>query len=284
MKVSPFLEALLLDLPKMHESHSPTHPCYLFLKKIAKQEIASLFASGEKRDFPPFGPLTIPYTKMGAVDSLDLFGLDELILFSFYWQNRHRYKRVLDVGGNIGLHSILLSRAGFHVTTFEPDPAHFENLLKNLKTNHCTSVTPHSAAVSFRTGTADFVRVLGNTTSSHIAGSKQPYGALETLTVPLRDLRELLPTTDLMKMDVEGHEKEILVHTEKNDWKHLDAVIEVGSADNAKHIFAHLQKIGVHSYAQKINWHRVKCLEDMPTSHRDGSLFISLKSAMPWSE
>ena len=34
--------------------------------------------------FAGFGDIKFPYTKMGSIDSLDLFGTDELIIFSFF--------------------------------------------------------------------------------------------------------------------------------------------------------------------------------------------------------
>src|SRR5690349_11853642 len=71
--------------------------------------------------FGPFGPLALPYRRMGAIDSVDLFGLDELILFAFYWANRSRYRRSVDIGANIGLHSIVMARCGLAVRSFEPD-------------------------------------------------------------------------------------------------------------------------------------------------------------------
>ena len=33
-------------------------------------------------NYGPFGDISLPYFKMGAIDSLDLFGLDEMIIFS----------------------------------------------------------------------------------------------------------------------------------------------------------------------------------------------------------
>lgn len=108
---------------------------------------------------------------MGAIDSLDLFGIDKLVIFAFYWSNSGRYKRTLDMGANIGLHSIMMSRCGFQVTCFEPDPHHFSLLTRNLSDNNINSVTAVNAAVSVKEGTMEFVRVLGNTTGSHLAAT-----------------------------------------------------------------------------------------------------------------
>src|SRR3546814_20413787 len=85
---------------------------------------------------------------MGNIDSLDLFGIDELIVFAFYWANRDRYRTALDLGANIGLHSIILDRCGYRVTAFEPDPETAEELRRNLVRNGCSNVEVHEAAVA----------------------------------------------------------------------------------------------------------------------------------------
>jgi FkbM family methyltransferase len=222
---------------------------------------------------------------MGAVDSLSLFDLDELILFSFYWRNRHRYRRALDVGANIGLHSIVMSRCGFEVQAYEPDPTHFGLLQRNLARNGCKQVSPVNAAVSRRAGTLEFVRVLGNTTGSHLAGAKpSPYGELERFPVPVEAIGPLLQWADLVKLDVEGHEAEILLATSRQDWQETDGVVEIGSSANARLVFDHFRAENVNLFAQKHGWSRVKELAEMPTSYREGSLFITCKEQMSWDE
>lgn len=280
------LEILIRELPRLYKEHSPISNVYQFMQKIAAEEIKSRFSTDsiEPRTFEPFGSLVFPYFEMGAINSLNLFALDELIIFSFYDLNRNRYKNVLDIGGNIGLHSIVMDRCGFNVTTFEPDQTHYEKLCNLLKLNACHRVTPLQKAVSSKTGTAEFVRVLGNTTSSHLAGSKIPYGDLETYEVPICDIRELLKGIDFIKMDAEGHEKEILLRMDKEAFNTVDVMVEIGSKENATAVFEHLQRENITAFAQKICWEKVKTIEQMPTSHRDGSLFLTSKDQMPWRE
>jgi len=47
-------------------------------------------------------------------------------------------------------------------------------------------------------------------------------------------------------------------------------------------IFNHLKNIGVNIFSQKNSWEKVEKLEDLPTSHKEGSVFISQKLNMPW--
>lgn len=178
------LAALLEELPRWRRSHPPRSSGY---QRLARQARSAVLASALARrgcgvtDLGNLGPLRFPYTKMGKIDSLDLFGLDELILFGLYWKNRRRFRRAVDIGANLGLHSLVMARCGWRVTAYEPDPRHCRLLRRNLKLNGIRSVRVREAAVSNRGGRAKFVRVVGNTTSSHLAGAKAgAYGKLQT--------------------------------------------------------------------------------------------------------
>lgn len=284
MDRSRILDDLLDTLPGVRAEHAPGSPLYTLLKQVARREVEGLFRAGdEARGFGPFGDVRFPYFGMGAVDTLSLFDLDELILFSFYHQNRARYRRVLDVGANVGLHSVVLSRCGFEVRCFEPDPTHFGKLTQNLARNGCASVTPAQAAVSSAAGTLEFVRVLGNTTGSHLAGAKAaPYGELERFPVRVEAIGPLLEWADLVKMDVEGHEADILLSTTRGHWQRTDGVVEIGTPANARAVFDHFRGLGVGLFAQKCGWAAVTDFADMPTTYKDGSLFITCKGEMPW--
>ena len=285
MSSTSILESLLLALPSLCGQHAPGSEVYTLLKQVARREVEDLFNEHEPkvREFKPFGELVLPYHKMGATDSLNLFDLDELIIFSFYWINRKRYRRVLDAGANIGLHSIILSKCGFEVRAYEPDPKHFEILQRNLALNNCSNVQTFNAALSIRAGEMEFVRVLGNTLGSHLAGSKaNPYGDLERFPVKVETFEPLITWADLIKLDVEGHEKEILLATNRTHWLNTDALVEVENENNAASIYEHFTALGVHLFSQKTNWQLVHDVDDMPTSYREGTLFVTCKSEMPW--
>ncbi len=285
MATPNILSQLIASLPELTQFHAPSNGVYQLLKTVAAQEVRAAFAgtTATPQSIDPFGHLLFPYTRMGAIDSLDLFGLDELIIFAFYARNRGRYRKTLDMGANIGLHSLIMARCGFEVRSFEPDPHHYTLLNRNLQANDVHTVTPVQAAVSTENGTMEFVRVLGNTTGSHLAGAKpHVYGELERFPVQVLAFDELVRDADFVKLDVEGHEKHILTHTTAQQWAHLDMMAEIGSADNAHAVFEHLRSLGVHMFAQKIRWQEVRSLQDMPTSYKDGSLFLSTQTTMPW--
>jgi FkbM family methyltransferase len=283
--MSQLIGDLINLIPAIRDHHAPDTALYHFLKTVAHQEAQRAFAAPTPQPVPfgPFGDLAFPYHSMGNISSLNLFDLDELIIFSFYWQNRNRYRRAVDVGANIGLHSIVMARCGFSVTSYEPDPTHFDLLKRNLTLNHCDKVAPRNAAVSSAAGTCEFIRLLDNTTGSHLAGAKpNPYGPMEKFQVRVEAAKDVIKGADLAKIDAEGHEKEILLATTAEDWKRMDALIEVGSEENARGIYDHFARLSLNLFAQKSNWAAVRCLEDMPTSYRDGTLFVTKRENMPW--
>jgi FkbM family methyltransferase len=275
------LPALLKGLPSWQRSHPPRSASYA---RLTRQARAAVLASSLGRkgkgvtDLGDLGLVRFPYTKMGKIDSLDLFGLDELILFSLYWKNRHRFRRAVDIGANLGLHSLIMARCGWKVTAYEPDPRHCRLLRRNLKLNHIRDVRVREAAVSNRGGWAEFVRVAGNTTSSHLAGAKSgAYGRLEKFPVRLVAVARALQSADFVKIDAEGHECEILEAIPRAVWRRLCCVLEIGTPGNARRIHSWAKKNRLSVRAQKILWNSCRNLADLPKSYREGSVIISPK-------
>jgi FkbM family methyltransferase len=292
MLLSPsesILESLILNIPLCSELHVPGSMFHKLCQSVGKKETHYFSDKSKgKKPFGVFGEISFPYirmgksTKLGRFDSIGQFYADELILFSFYFHNRNIYKNVLDLGANIGLHSLIMAKCGFKVKSFEPDPLHYSLLQKTLNNNDCSNVEPINAAISVKNGTTEFVRVCDNTTASHIANSKNAYGELEKFevkTVAFSDLQ-----ADLIKMDVEGHEKDILVSTNQEFWNTTDALIEVLGDENAIEIFNHFIDINVNLFSQKIGWKKVSKANEIPVSWKEGSLFITMKAEMPWGK
>jgi FkbM family methyltransferase len=284
--VDPFqnLFRCLAAYPELHPRGTPFYQLVDDMARAFFLAAKPAFEAGEEVQIGEIGKIRLPYEKMGAIDSLDLFGMDELLMFAFYFQNRARYRRVADIGANLGLHSILLARCGYEVESYEPDPAHFEKLKRNLALNDIGSCTPRQVAVSEKDGTMQFVRVMGNTTSSHLAGAKlHPYGELERFDVSVVNVRAIAERVDLFKIDAEGHEAVLLRAIPDEIWNRVDAFVEIGTVENAKSVYQRFQGTGIHIHAQKTGWKAVGSWTDMPTSYREGGIFVSSKSVMPWT-
>ena len=243
------------------------------------------FASGERTTFGPFGDLIFPYREMGAVTSLDLFGLDELILFSIYLANREKYRRFADLGANLGLHSLVAGRLGWQVTAFEPDPSTFALLEKNLEQNSVAARAVQKA-VGAEAGDRVFTRVLGNLTGSHLSGAKEhTHGELELFSVVVQAFTQVMAEHDFLKIDVEGAEAELVCSTTATDWLGTDAVLEIGSESNATVIFEHFESLGGLSvFSQKRGWGLVQEVSHLPFSHREGSVFVTAGTHGPFGQ
>ena len=238
----------------------------------------------ESIEFGPFGRLIFPYFSMGNIDSLKLFGLDELILFTFYWQNQSRYKKVADMGANIGLHSILMSKLGWEVHSYEPDPVHVAEIKRRAALNRVSNITVFENAISDINATLQFTRLKGNRTGSHLKGKKaHVYGEVEEFDVRCLAFSDVMHHYDLIKMDIEGAEADALCSTTAENWSGTDVMLEVGSEENALLIWQHMNKLGLSAYAQKNQWARVNSTEEMPVSYKEGSLFITRSSLSPFN-
>ena len=61
----------------------------------------------------------------------------------------------------------------------------------------------------------------------------------------------------------------------------MDAFVEIGDYTNAKKIFDYFKKISVNIFSHKKKWKKVKYIKDMPTTYKEGLVFISLKKKLP---
>ena len=76
--------------------------CHKALDQRAKAAVVAspLVRESTEPVFSVVGTCYLSIRKNGAITSLELFGIDELIIFS-YWVNRHRYHRTADIGANL---------------------------------------------------------------------------------------------------------------------------------------------------------------------------------------
>jgi FkbM family methyltransferase len=282
-----FNSNFFLDLASNFRSHGRGERYFNSLESNLLETINKVHnaMSGEELFFAELGSIKFPFFKMGQINSAKLFGLDELILFSFYYANRNRYKKTLDLGANIGLHTLIMKKLGFQVISYEPDSVHLTQIEKVMNLNDLSTEGLTPRAISDKRGTMDYIRILGNTTGSHLLGSKEEvYGPTEIVSVEVDDILEVLSqgNFDFVKMDVEGHEVVLLNRITTQSITYTDIMLEIGSEKNANAIFSILLDKKIPAYAQKINWARVEKLQDMPSHHTHGSLFLSMQGPPNW--
>ena len=206
--------SFLFENPSFQNINSET---YNLFKRLLSLKISREFKKYKKmREL--FGhKINFPYIKMGNINSTHLFGIDELILLKFYHSKKNKYKNVCDIGANIGLHSIIMSKIGFKVTSFEPDPIHFKVLTKNCK--NLKSIKLYNEAISDKVGEASFTRLRNNSPGSFLKDNKSAYGPIKKFKVKTNTIKNLNKKFDLLKIDAEGSEIDILSVLEKDDFK-----------------------------------------------------------------
>jgi FkbM family methyltransferase len=179
---------------------------------------------------------------------------------------------------------MLMSKFGFEVTAYEPDPVHVSLFNQTMNDNAVESYELRQKAIGINSEKLNFTRVLGNTTGSHISGAKaNPYGELDVFEVEVDSIRDVVREKyDFVKMDVEGYETKLISALEFEDFKSMDIMLEIGTSENASNMFTELERLGIHAFSQKTNWSEVEKLGDLPTSHREGSLFLTTSSEMNW--
>jgi len=215
-----------------------------------------------------------PYVKMGRINSSHLFSMDELLIFKYYYKNRNKYKKVCDIGANIGLHSLIMTKCGFKVDAFEPDPKHCK-IAKNIFKKNKIHVNLKQKAVFNFDGTTVFTRVLNNSTGSYIENKKEGYGPLKRFKVNVCSSAHLRNKYDLIKIDAEGSEYEILQQFTKKDFKKTDFIIEISTLASRKLLWELFCKMQLKVFSQKTSWKHVKNIFDLPCNPKEGSVIIS---------
>lgn len=120
----------------------------------------------------------------------------------------------VDAGANRGSYTYFLSRLTKHVYAYEPNPA----MRQLLKRAVAENVTVSDVALSDSSGTAEFAvpktsRSFGNNAGSlHVDQLESSNDNLVRFSVPTRKLDdENLSNVGFIKIDVEGHEREVLL-------------------------------------------------------------------------
>ena len=157
-----------------------------------------------------------PLTDIGnALFYSGAFEQKELLLCRKYLSDQ---SVVLDIGANIGLHSLYFSTVAHAgtVISFEPSLETFEFLAKNVKGK--SNISPLNVAVSSHGGLLNFFQASDNAYSSLIdTKRKSIVNVRRVICMTVDDVVSglQLPRVDFVKIDVEGLESSVLQGMEK---------------------------------------------------------------------
>ena len=154
------------------------------------------------------------------VSQIRAHGLYERQCLEWLAASLRRFGTCLDVGANIGNHSLFLARHFQRVIAIEPSPAAFRYLCDNIALNRATNIIPLSSALSDCNGTSLFYeKPFGNMGSSGFAeglehlwemNAKPEILSLSHETGDRLIARHRVAALDLIKIDVEGHESKVI--------------------------------------------------------------------------
>lgn len=128
----------------------------------------------------------------------------------------------VDVGANIGYYTLLLAKVCKRVYAIEPDKNCFSILKKNVEENNLKNVLLINKAVSDKKGEVDFIHNQENFGDSRLQSpSATPYPPLtrgnNTIisTISLDELLNKENRINLIKIDVQGHEPQVIAGAKK---------------------------------------------------------------------
>jgi FkbM family methyltransferase len=124
---------------------------------------------------------------------------------------------ILDIGANVGTHSLAFARCFAQVHAFEPNPAVWGSFEHNMALNSVMNVRLHKIGLGDRDGELPFYSIaktnFGLGTCSPIERYDQPLQRIATVQVRAGDdylRRSQIGRVDAMKIDVQGYEAEVL--------------------------------------------------------------------------
>jgi len=120
---------------------------------------------------------------------------------------------VLDIGGHIGVFSIMAARIAKKVYVFEPVDKNFKLLIENIKLNGFKNVVPEKLALSDKNGKRKIYVSETNTGDNSLYDrkvSKTNPELIRTETLKKFIRKNKIKKIDFLKMDCEGSEYDIL--------------------------------------------------------------------------
>ena len=133
----------------------------------------------------------------------------------------------IDVGANLGLHTVLLARRAAKVLAFEPEQRNYSLLTRNVAANGLRNVTAFNSAVGDREGSCQ-LRLSADNFGDHRVCAVASNGEGEHVPMTTIDIasRALPPgSVGLLKVDVQGYEHHVLQGAQETLAKNPDLTL-----------------------------------------------------------
>lgn len=215
----------------MTHTHQPMKLTYRLLRRLGHQRwlrfgirdrIIRFFIDS---DTTPDQPFAVPFYGLAYEGNLASF-----IDWSAYFYGAYSYQELdlirdilnqqtdpvfIDVGANVGNHSLFAAIHSHRVFSFEPVPHLYDSLLQKQATNRLANLTAFNCALGEAEAISAFsLSTSGNQGTGRVVAANETASG-KTITVTIKDGDTLLseqkiPRITLIKIDVEGYEPFVL--------------------------------------------------------------------------
>jgi len=149
----------------------------------------------------------------------------------------------IDIGANIGVVTLTMCRYANQVISFEPTPETFKLLSSSIKENAISNCKLHNVGLSnVKQQASFFVQTSGNIGSSTLYPSNsQEYQKEISISLEVGDENsniQAFSKLDIVKIDVEGHEPQVILGLKKTIKKHQPIIIMEWDNDSTRNGFA----------------------------------------------
>ncbi len=185
----------------------------------------------------------------------------------------------IDIGGNMGYYA--LSAAGYRpdlpIHAFEPNPKMNGILTANINANGFTNITLNELALSDKEGTQTFYLpasdLSGTLDPEFNAGEEVTKQEVQTSTLDAYLNKHSVSGRVLIKVDVEGHEPEVLEGAKETLTQHKPDIIMEVTNDYGEDLLKLLADLGYGIYDLTLNGFE-KC-ESLEVHKEDGHFFLN---------
>ncbi len=169
----------------------------------------------------------------------------ETFLHKYFKEYSNKELNCLDIGANIGTHTVILSELFKNVYAFEPQKEVFELLKLNLKENNCTNVIPYNFGLGEKEKKAN-LGFIDKNKSNNFGGVAivEKEGDIKGESIDIKTIDSLeLKDIGFIKIDVEGYEYNALLGGEQTIKKYRPVIV-FEQHDDKSELFGWLSEIG----------------------------------------
>lgn len=175
------------------------------------------------------------------------YELDELeALHDYMISNGRPLKLFVDIGANIGNHTLFFANKFEAILAIEPDPIIFKVLELNTLLSGSDSIEIYNVAASSTQGDVKFQRAATqNQGTGKVVSLQEQQGLISVPAVRADDILKDKAEPSLIKLDVEGYERQVLLGM-KHTLENTDAIIafEANSIEDYIETSEYLKKFG----------------------------------------